>query len=60
MSTLDRAHEAAAKLAEDSTTEEVQYVLALFREAAWPDGRRLAPGTIAWLVADFLPRWLAK
>lgn len=58
-SSLDRAHVAAEKLTDDSTIEDVQEVLALFKQAAWPDGRKLSAGTIAWVVADFLPSWLS-
>lgn len=58
MTMLDKAHAAAAKLNEESDVEEVLEVLQCFQVAAWPDNRRLAPGTIAWLMADFFPRWL--
>lgn len=58
MNAFDRVHEAAAKLDENSTPDEVRAVVILYREAAWPDGRTLSPGTLAWFVGDFLPRWL--
>lgn len=56
---LDSAHEAAAALTPDSSDAEVLAVLASFKQAAWPDGRKLSPGTLAWFVGDFLPGWVA-
>lgn len=56
---LDVAHAAAAALTEDSTVAEVALAVELYRKAAWPDGRPLSPGTFAWFMADYLPRWLA-
>jgi len=55
---LDSAHSAAAALGTDATDAEVLAVLEKFRRAAWPDGRTLSPGTLAWFVADFLPGWV--
>lgn len=58
MNNLDKTHAAAEKLSESSTPGEIREVLALFKGAAWPGEFKGAPGTIAWLMADYLPRWL--
>lgn len=60
MSLLDRAHAEAARLTPSSTAADVRDVLALFRRAAWPDDGRREPGTIAWFMADLLPKWMAE
>lgn len=56
---LDKAHEMAAALTEESSIEDLNEVLSEFKAKCWPTGVN-SKGTIAWIMADFLPRWLIE
>lgn len=59
MSDSEAAHRMVAMLSESSSRAEVLAAVEEYRRVWWNDGRTLSPGTLAWFVADFLPRWLA-